>query len=172
MINIAVADRGMIDHVLQGLRAADVEEMTAAGTDIGKLAVQIMRHKLFAFCAWGFDCGPIAVWGLVQKRQGVGAGFAFGTDDWGRAVLPMVKQIRGFVLPLLVDLNIHRVEAVAMRKRDDVRRFMSLIGAKAEGTLTGYGTYGEDFVSYRWLSDEYGSHRTQEAQADCAYPAH
>lgn len=172
MIEITVADRGMIEDVLCRLRVADAEEMTAAGTDIGKLSVQIMRHKLFAFCAWGFDCGPIAVWGLVQKRQGVGAGFAFGTDDWGRAVLPMIKQIRGFVLPLLVDLNIHRVEAVAMRKRDDVRRFMSLIGAKSEGTLTGYGTYGEDFVSYRWLSDEYDGYRAQKAQTDCAYSAH
>jgi hypothetical protein len=112
------------------------------------------------------------VWGLVQRRPGVGAGYAFGTNDWGRAVLPMVRQIRGFVLPFLVTSGIHRVEAVAMRKRDDVRRFMGLIGAKAEGTLTGYGTEGEDFVSYRWLADEYAGYRAEETQTDRAYPAH
>jgi hypothetical protein len=172
MIDVALADAGMIQHVLNNLRRDDAIEIAAAGTDISRLAEQIMRHKLFAFCAWGFDCGPIAVWGAVIKRQGVAAGFAFGTDDWGRAVLPMVRQIRAFVLPMLVDVGIHRVEAVALRRRDDVRRFMSLIGAKAEGTLTGYGIEGEDFVSYRWLADEYSGDRIAKAQTECAYSAH
>ena len=135
MIEIANADRGMIQDVVSRLRADDAAEMAAAGTDLDMLPGQIMRHRVFAYCAWDYDCGPISVWGLVQKRHGVGAGFAFGTNDWGRAVLPMVRQIRGFVLPLLVDLGLHRVEAVALRRRDDVRRFMSLIGAKAEGVL-------------------------------------
>jgi hypothetical protein len=172
MIGIDHADQGMIQDVLRRLRWADTEEMVAAGTDQTRLAAQIMRHRLFVFCAWSLDCGPIAVWGAVIKRQGVAAGFAFGTDDWGRAVLPMVKQIRGFVLPMLVDIGIHRVEAVALRRRDDVRRFMGLIGAKAEGTLTGYGTEGEDFVSYRWLADEYAGYRAEATQANSAYPAH
>jgi hypothetical protein len=172
MIEIAVADYGMVRDVLWRLRRDDAAEMAAAGTDIDKLPAQLMRHKLFAFCAWSFDHGPISVWGLVPKRRGVGAGFAFGTDDWGRAVLPMVRQIRGFVLPLLVNTGIHRVEAVALRRRDDVRRFMSLIGAKAEGVLTGYGVEGEDFVSYRWLSDEYGGNRAEKTQADRAHAAH
>jgi hypothetical protein len=172
MINIAVADRSMVQDVLWRLREDDAAEMTAAGTDIERLAAQLMRFKMFAFCAWSIDHGPISVWGAIQKRQGVCAGFAFGTDDWGRAVLPMVRQIRNFVLPLLIDLGIHRVEAAALLRRDDVRRFMTLIGAKAEGVLSGYGTEGEDFVSYRWLADEYGGNRAEAAQADCAHTAH
>jgi hypothetical protein len=143
MIGIDNADQGMIQDVLRRLRWADTEEMVAAGTDQTRLAAQIMRHKLFVFCAWSLDC-----------------------------VLPMVRQIRGFVLPLLVELGIHRVEAVALLRRDDVRRFMSLIGAKAEGVLSGYGTEGEDFVSYRWLSDEYSCGRPAQAQAFCAHTAH
>ena len=172
MIEIAAADRGMIQDVLHRLREEDAREMAAAGAHLHLLPEQLTRHNLFMFCAWAYDCGPISIWGAVQKRQGVAAGFAFGTDDWGRAVLPMVRQIRGFVLPLLIDLGIHRVDATALRRRDDVRRFMSLIGAKAEGTLTGYGTEGEDFVSYRWLADEYGGNRAEAAQADCAHSAH
>jgi len=172
MIEIAVADRGMVMDVLSRLRRDDMLEMAAAGTDLTRLTDQLIRYKLFAFCAWSMDRGPISIWGAVQKRHGVAAGFAFGTDDWGYAVLTMVRQIRGFVLPMLVDVGIHRVEAVAMRRRDDVRRFMSLIGAQAEGTLTGYGTEGEDFVSYRWLSDEYVGNRAGKAQANSAYPAH
>jgi len=172
MTEIANADRGMVQAVLDNLRVADAEEMAACGTDMTTLAHMLMRHSQFAFCAWDFDCGPISVWGMVKKRPGVGAGYAFGTDDWGRAVLPMVRQIRGFVLPYLVDAGIHRVEAVAMRKREDVRRFMALIGARPEGILSNYGTEREDFVSYRWLSDEYGYHRAEKAKADGAYAAH
>jgi len=172
MIEIASADRGMMIDVLQRLRRDDAREMEAVGTDTHRLADQLSRYSTFAFCAWSMDTGPISIWGLVRKRNGGGAGYAFGTDDWGRAVLPMVRHIRGFVLPLLVDLDFHRVEAVALRRRDDVRRFMNLIGAKAEGVLTGYGIDGEDFVSYRWLSDEYGTNRIEETQADSAHTAH
>ena len=172
MIEIANADRSMIQDVLWRLRADDAAEMAAAGTDMDTLALHIMRYRVCAYCAWAYDCGPISVWGMIQKRRGVGGGFAFGTDDWGRAVLPMVRQIRGFVLPLLVDLGIHRVEAVALLRRDDVRRFMSLIGAKAEGVLTGYGVDAENFVSYRWLSNEYRCDRVEKTQANSAHPAH
>lgn len=172
MIEIAVADRGMIQDVLHRLRAADVAEMTAAGTDRDRLVDLLIRHSTFSFCAWSMEHGPISVWGMVPKRRGVGAGYAFGTNDWGRAVLPMVRQIRGYVLPMLVDLCFHRVEAVALQRRDDVRRFMGLIDAKAEAVLYGYGTEGETFISYRWLANECGCDRTEKAQADCAYTAH
>jgi len=67
----------------------------------------------------------------------------------------MLRQIREFVLPMLYDQNYHRVEAAALARRDDVARFMRLIGAKSEATLRGYGSGGEDFTSYRWLADEY-----------------
>jgi len=172
MIEITNADRGMIQAVLDNLRSDDFAEMDAAGTDLSLLAWQLAKHSTFSYCAWSYEHGPISVWGMVPKRQGVAAGYAFGTPEWSRAVLPMARQIRGFVLPLLVELGIHRVEAVALLRRDDVRRFMSLIGAKAEGVLSGYGTEGEDFVSYRWLSDEYSCGRPAQAQAFCAHTAH
>lgn len=172
MIEISNADRGMLQAVLDNLRAADREEMTAAGVEIAHLAGMLMRHKLFAFCAWSYERGPISAWGLVQKRQGVGAAFAFGTDDWGQAVLPMVRQICGFAIPYLLAIGIHRVEAVAMRKRTDIKRFMKLLGARSEGILSSYGIEGEDFVSYRWLSDEYVCDRAEKTQADSAYTAH
>jgi len=172
MTDIASADRSMVQYVIDRLRAADREEMAAAGTDMDTLAHMLMRHSQFAFCAWDYDCGPISVWGMVLKRPGVGTAYAFGTDEWPRAVLPMVRQIHGFIVPYLAEAGIHRVDAVALLKRDDVRRFMRLIGAKAEGVLHGYGTEGEDFVSYRWLSNEHGCYRAAEAKADGAYTAH
>jgi len=169
MINITAADRSQIRSVLASLRIADAEEMAAAGTDLTILPGFIIQNRVFCFCA--SDALPIAVWGMVKCRDGVGAGFAFGTPQWPRAVIPMLRQIRGFVLPFLIDRGFHRVEAAALASRDDVAALMSLIGAEPEGILRGYGTSGEDFISYRWLADEHGATRpartTQHLKLAC-----
>jgi len=170
-VEIAYADRSMINAVLLDLRLADVEELHASGVDFETLADLIMRHRIFAFCAWNMEHGPIAVWGMVRRRNGVGAGFAFGTDHWGEALLPMLRQIRGFVLPHLVKAGYHRVEAAALAGRDDVARFMALIDAEPEGVLRDYGVNREDFVSYRWLADEHRITRTGH-QAQDQYISH
>lgn len=155
MIEVAIADRSMIRHVLANLRADDRDEMRASNVDLATLPEIIVRKSVFELCAIDFDDGPVAVWGMLQRRPGVGAGFAFGTDGWGQALLPMLRNIRDFVIPLLHEFNYHRVEAAALARRDDVARFMRLIGAKPEGTLRCYGCGGEDFISYRWLADEH-----------------
>ena len=154
-IEIVPADRGMIRYVLDNMRDADREEMEACETDLKRLPDAIMFRRRFAFAACDYEFGPVAVWGMVHRRHGVGGGFAFGTEQWSAALLPMLRQIRGFVLPYLRDHGFHRVEAVAMAHRRDVARFMSIIGAQPEGVLREYGINGEDFISYRWLQDEY-----------------
>lgn len=169
-IEITSADRGMIRSVLNNVREDDLLEMAACDIDLRALPDTIMRHKVFAFCAFDYELGPVAIWGMVQRRPNVGAGFAFGTDHWALALRPMLRQIRGFVIPFLVHAGFHRVEAAALADRDDVARFMELIGAEAEGVLRGYGCGGEDFISYRWLSDEHERRNQGPAaysQADC-----
>jgi hypothetical protein len=107
---------------------------------------------------------------MIQRREGVGAGFAFGTDQWHRAVIPMIRQIRKFVIPFLVMSGYHRVEAAALAGRDDVASLMHLIGARPEGRLQGYGISGEDFISYRWL---HGRRRNREiAHAEDRHVTH
>lgn len=165
MIEITHADSGHIRAVLNDLRDEDYCEMAACDINFEVLPEIIMRLKVFAFCAFDYDNGPIAVWGMLPRRPGVGAGFAFGTERWGHALRPMLRQIRGFVLPFLIDAGYHRVEAAALARRQDVARFMALIGAEPEGMLKGYGTGAEDFVSYRWLANEYcGSGIARQAQ--------
>jgi hypothetical protein len=94
---------------------------------------------------------------MMPSRKGVGAGFAFGTDHWGKALPAMMRHIRDFVLPFLLKHGYHRVECQALSHRRDVERFLELIGAHPEATLHQWGAGGEDFTSYRWLADEYRS---------------
>jgi len=172
MIHIVAADRGQIRWVLENIRDIDALEIAAAGVDFTHMPDILMRHKVFCFTACDEDIGPIAVWGMIERRQGVGAGFAFGTDNWRKAVVPMVRQIRGYVIPFLHSNGYHRVEAAALAGRDDVAALMHLIGARPEARLRGYGISGEDFISYRWLADEHACSRDPQAQTDSAYTAH
>jgi hypothetical protein len=171
MIDIVCADRSMLGFLLQHLRAPDATELGAAGANFGQMPHEIMRLRVFAFCACSNVHGPIAAWGMLQARPGVGAGFAFGTDRWGDALLPMVRQIRSFVLPHLREAGFHRVEAVALASRRDVAQFMALIGAQPETVLRGFGVGGEDFVQYRWL-DEHGRETCRASPVLHAHTTH
>jgi hypothetical protein len=171
-VEIVPADRGHIRAILENLREDDMLEMAAVDIDFDKLPDIIMRHKVFAFCAYTMEHGPVAVWGMVQRRRGVGAGFAFGTERWGVVLLPMLRQIRHFVLPFLANSGFHRVEAAALARRQDVARFMSLIGAEPEGVLHGYGSGGEAFTSYRWLACEYAIRSTDYQETAHGHTAH
>ena len=171
MIQIVPADRSQVRHVLQNLRHMDALEISAGGVDIVRLPDILIRHKVFCFAACDDVEGPVAIWGMIERRRGVGAGFAFGTDLWYRAVIAMLRQIRGFVIPFLHSAGYHRVEAAALAGRADVASLMHLIGARPEGRLQGYGISGEDFISYRWLADEHARYAGQE-EAVGSHAAH
>ena len=144
-----------IRFVLQHLRELDRRELLATGCVLEELPARILHGSVFAFCAVDDGMMPQAVWGLMAQRQGVGTGFAFGTKHWGKALPAILKNIRRFVLPFLVQQGFHRVECLALAHRKDVERFLELIGAYPEAVLHQWGAGGEDFVSYRWLADEY-----------------
>lgn len=151
MIENATYD--MVTYVAHNLRDADRAEMHACATERARLADVIERRSVFAFCA--FDDGvPTAIWGMLETRPGVGSAYAFGTDDWGRVVLPMVRQIRNFLAPWSRANGYHRIEAAALASRRDVARFMTLIGAQREALMKAFGAHGEDFILYRWLAHE------------------
>lgn len=158
-ITVKQATFGDIVFVLEHLRDADARELAAMECDKTQLPRMIMEGNVFAFTATDESRKPCAVWGMLHTRKGVGAGFAFGTDQWGRALMAMVHNMRQFVLPTLLLVGYHRVECAAMAHREDIARFLALIGARPEAFMHQTGANGEDFVLYRWLADEYRSAR-------------
>jgi hypothetical protein len=144
-----------IQFVLENLRELDKRELLATGVDLDVLPFIILQNSVFCFCAVDAGYMPHAVWGMMVQRKGVGTGFAFGTQHWGKALVPIVKNIRRFVLPFLLTQGYHRVECMALSHRKDVERFLALIGARPEAVLQQWGSGQEDFTTYRWLADEY-----------------
>jgi len=161
-MEVQPASERALQFIIARLRDLDKRELIATGATLADLPTIIMEHSVFAFCAVDQLGLPQAAWGMSYQRHGVGAGWAFGTNHWGKALPCMVRNIRHWVLPYLLRMNFHRVEASALAHRKDVERFMRLIGAQPEAVLRQWGGGGEDFTLYRWLADE---HRASTAYA-------
>jgi hypothetical protein len=155
MISVEIATFDALDYIAKNLRDADRRELscTSPTDDPSRfLAQRIMAHAVYAFVAR--ERKPISAWGLVPLYPGVGSAFAFGTADWGRALWAMTRHVKRFMIPLVLDHGYHRIECRALASRDDVARWIALFGAEREAVLRSSGKRGEDFVLYRWLSNE------------------
>jgi hypothetical protein len=157
MIRIEGATFDTVNHIAKHLRENDRVELEAMAPAPELATVllpsRVMSNASMAFVARHNDT-PVSCWGLVPLWQTVGMAFAFGTDDWGLALLAMTKHVRRFMLPLLLDNGYHRIECRSLATRQDVGRWLEIFDAEAEAVLRGSGARGEDFILYRWLSDE------------------
>lgn len=154
MIRIEGATYDTVNYVAQHLREQDRIELSATAVDDDLyLADRVMGYSSAAFVSLDEKLVPISIWGLCPLWPGVGSAFAFGTDDWGRALWPMTRHVRRFMIPFLLDNGYHRIECRALATRKDVGRWVTLFGAEQEAVLRSSGKRGEDFILYRWLSD-------------------
>jgi hypothetical protein len=153
-----------LKFIVGRLRELDRREVIAAGMTLDTLPERALGLSVMAFCAIDRYGLPQAAWGLCLPRKGVANGWAFGTEHWGRALPTLMRHIRRFWVPWVLDQGIHRIECSALAHRKDVERFLALIGARPEAVLQQWGVNGEDFVSYRWLADEFraATHQTDD----------
>lgn len=168
MIRVEIATVSALQYIAQHLREMDrVELACTSPTDdpAQYLPDRIFAHAQFAFVAIEQHI-PLTAWGLVPMYPGVGAAFAFGTEGWGRALWSMTRHVRRVMLPLVLDHGYHRIECRALKGRDDVARWVALLGAEQEAVLRSSGKRGEDFVLYRWLSNERPRAKAQDLPRD------
>ena len=155
-VTIRIAERPALDYIARNLRDLDYLELAATspyGDPVPYLADRVLLNAVLAFTAH-HDGLPVSAWGLVPLWPGVGTAFAFGTNDWGKALLPMTRHVRGFMMPFLLENGYHRIECRSLASRPDVKRWLTIFGAEEEAVLRGSGARGEDFVLYRWLKHE------------------
>ena len=155
-VRIEIATHDAVNYIARHLRALDLAELTAMSAypdPRPHLADRVMAHSVMAFISRN-EKAPISCWGMVPMWRGVGLAYAFGTDDWGRALLAMTKHVRGFMMRFLLENGYHRIECRSLASRPDVGRWLALFDAEQEAVLRGSGARGEDFVLYRWLKHE------------------
>src|SRR5262245_28749131 len=155
-VRIEIATHDAVKYIAYHLREMDLRELTAMSAYVDPrptLADRVMANALMCFIARN-ESAPISCWGMVPMWRGVGLAFAFGTDQWGSALLAMTKQVRGFMMRFLLENGYHRIECRSLASRPDVGRWLALFDAEQEAVLRGSGARGEDFILYRWLKYE------------------
>lgn len=148
-VRVEPATLEALQHIVQHLRAIDRDELlaTTVGDDLSSLPGRIMQFCIMSFVA--ADEAPIAAWGIRPMWPGVCTVWAFGTDDWDRALMPMTRHGREFMIPTLLKQGYHRIECRSLADREDTARWLRLFGATPEATLRCYGKSGENFTLYR-----------------------
>ena len=143
-----------VSYIAANLREADRLEIAAmsAATDPSPfLAPKIMAfaREVYVACSGR----PVAAWGFVELWPHVGSCFAFGTDEWGLALRAVTTHVRRYMFPRVIAAGYHRMECRALAGREDVRRWVALLGGEPEALLRKAGKNGEDFMIYRWISE-------------------
>jgi hypothetical protein len=149
--SIAFGTATALAYIAENLRAEDLAEIAAMSPMLDPrpfLARKIMSHAREAYVASRES--PIAAWGYVELWPHVASCFAFGTNDWGLVVGAVVRHVRKYMFPRLIAAGYHRMECRALAGREDVARFVALLGGEPEALLRKAGKNGEDMMIYRW----------------------
>lgn len=140
--------------VLLNLRKRDQEEIfaTRKNSDAAALARDL---RVMGGYRWGayLDGAPIAMIGMVERWPGVWSMWAFGTDDWPRAIIALTRLARWTMLTTIHKAGFHRADCLALETHDDARKWLTALGAEHETTLDKWGKNGENFVVYRWTRE-------------------
>jgi len=163
-MRVEAASFDALAYIVAHMREQDRIELAATSVNDSPdyLARNVMAYAVCAFITRDENGVPVTAWGLMPMWPGVGLAFAFGTDNWGRALLTMTRHVKRFMIPLVLDNGYHRIECRAMSGRADVGRWVAQFGARAEAVMRSSGRRGEDFTLYRWLSDEHRRRTTTD----------
>lgn len=97
---------------------------------------------------------PAAVIGVTPSWPGVWVAWAFGTDDWSRCALDLTRYALRVLKPHILACGAHRMQCQSRFDHAEAHRWLELLGAKAESTLSGYGRDGSDYVMFAWTRTE------------------
>jgi hypothetical protein len=141
-----------VGYIAKNLRQQDRDEIAAVSptTEVSQhLTFKVMMFSREVYVA--IRNKPAAAWGFVELWPHVGSCFAFGTDEWGSVMRAVTNHVRRYMLPRVIAAGYHRMECRALAGRDDVARWVALLGGQPEAVLRRFGKNGEDFMVYRWL---------------------
>ena len=152
MPRVHVATFGPLEYIAGRMRVADYEEFAAVREDMDPSAIaqSLLHVSVVAYVVHANDGEPVAAIGAARFTNHVASMWAYGTDRWSEVILSLTKHAIRVMVPELTQRGFHRAEARALASRDDVAKWVGLIGLKHECRLVGFGSEREDFALYAW----------------------
>lgn len=150
-------------HICRHMRRVDAEEIFAMRHDSDAFALYRDmaalggRHLWFEVVRPATELAPIALFGVVGTSPGCGQAHLIGTDDLRASdAVQIAARVRGVVIPAMLELGLHRVEALSLASHRWAHRFLRAAGATPERDLRRcLGRAREDFLTFVWLADDF-----------------
>lgn len=148
----------MVLWLCQNMRASDAAEIYAQRPDQNAfslyrdLASIGRNHLWFEVARPEGSMHPVAVFGVAGVSPGVAQAHMFATDAMtlGHA-RQIAERIKSHVIPAMLQLGLHRVQAYSLADYHWAHRFLQRSGAKFEAPCWSQGKDGQDFASFVWL---------------------
>ncbi len=115
----------------------------------------ILRNHGSAKIAY-IDGKPAALFGFsCHQKPGVYDVWMFGTDQFEKAVFPLMKWCRKEANEILSRTNAHRLQAQSRAEHTEAHKLIRAMGGKQEGdVLRKWGKDGSDYFMFVWINGE------------------
>ena len=133
------------------MRQVDQDEIYATNwsDDPDDLVQKIVRAGPIQWIAWK-DSDPVAAIGLTPMWPSVWGVWSFGTDRWTEVAGTLTKHARRVMMPLMLEMGAHRIQAYASEDHEASRKWMKHLGAKQGEPLEYWGKNGKTYFCYWW----------------------
>ena len=140
-----------VGHVLFNLRDVDRRELEATcwRFDSELLARATCTARL-GFIAAADDLTPVAAVAAGECWPSVWQVGMFATPRWPEVGIPATHAVRRLFHGKLPALGAKRLQAFSIADHHEAHRWMLVLGARCEATLSGWGKGGEDFKVFVW----------------------
>ena len=166
MIEVVPACLRDVSYVLYNLNPADEAE-TACQIDPALKRYELAYGLLMSGdnFAVRIDGQPVAVFGTAPLNRATLSVWALGTDRMRKALPAISRYLIDVHLPEMVEQGYRYMEARSLATHHAAHRWLRWLGAKELGGPHPFGRDGEDFLLFRWTSDDLGIISQQRRRA-------
>lgn len=99
---------------------------------------------------------PAAIIGVHPEHGGKSCYrvFAFGTDDWKKAVFVCMRELRKMTREVIQEHGTMRMHADSHEDHKEAHEWMKRMNGKLESVMPYYGKNGETYHRYVWFRDD------------------
>lgn len=145
-----------VEYLAINMRAIDAAEVYGMR---GHDNPHILAHEVILAASYGkagiveHNGRPCGIVGVSPMWPGVWSAWAFGTDDWPKAIVRLTRFSRQVLRPFIIERGAHRLQCESRVDHHDAHRWLMAMGAKPDGLLQGYGRDGSDYIIFSWGKD-------------------
>lgn len=147
-----------LEYVVLNMRESDRKEIYALRSHDSPLqlaaeAYALIRNTGRGRIAW--DKGkPVAVAAFTENWPGCWEAWMFGTDDFKRGAIDLIRWFRKEANEILTVCEGRRLQCDSSADHHEAHKMIKGLGGIEEFRLRKYGKGGEDFIRFVWFNGE------------------